>query len=133
MRLTLDSNILLDATGQGERRAAMAVDVVDRASRSDCVQTLQSFSEMFRVLTARRSLTADQAIETKRNLRTLFALVATNASDFRAATGAVRDHRLSFRDTMLWATARRTGCRVIRTEDSQAGRSLGGVRFVHPF
>jgi predicted nucleic acid-binding protein len=34
---------------------------------------------------------------------------------------------------MLWATARRAGCRLIVTEDFQDGRELGGVRFVNPF
>jgi predicted nucleic acid-binding protein len=34
---------------------------------------------------------------------------------------------------MLWATARRAGCRLIVTEDFQDGRELRGVWFVNPF
>jgi predicted nucleic acid-binding protein len=46
---------------------------------------------------------------------------------------AVGRHRLSFWDAMLWATAKRAGCRVLFTEDLQDGRRLEGVLFVDPF
>jgi predicted nucleic acid-binding protein len=133
MKLTLDSNILIYATHQGDLRNAAAVDLVDRASRADCVQTLQSFGEMFRVLTARRSFSPDQAIDAVRKLMLLFEVVPATEDDFTTATETVRDHRLSFWDAMLWATARRAGCRILLTEDGQDGRNLGGVRFVNPF
>jgi len=45
---------------------------------------------------------------------------------------AAREHRLSFWDAMLWATARRIGVRVFISEDFQDGRILDGVRFVDP-
>ncbi len=34
---------------------------------------------------------------------------------------------------MLWATARRAGCRLLLSEDFQDGRDLGGVLFLNPF
>ena len=34
---------------------------------------------------------------------------------------------------MLWATARRAGCRLLLSEDFQDGRDLGGVLFANPF
>lgn len=34
---------------------------------------------------------------------------------------------------MLWATARRAGCRLLLSEDLQDGRFLGGVLFRNPF
>ncbi len=46
---------------------------------------------------------------------------------------AVGEHRLSFWDAMLWATARQGGCSAILSEDMQDGRRLGGVEFVNPF
>ena len=46
---------------------------------------------------------------------------------------AVNEQKLSFRDAMLWATARQAGCSVIVSEDMQQGRRLGGVEFVNPF
>jgi predicted nucleic acid-binding protein len=46
---------------------------------------------------------------------------------------AVEEHRLSFWDAMLWATARQIGCAAILSEDMQDGRRLGGVAFINPF
>ena len=34
---------------------------------------------------------------------------------------------------MLWATAKRAGCRMLFSEDLQDGRRLGDVLFVNPF
>jgi predicted nucleic acid-binding protein len=133
MRLTLDSNILVYAAHPDDQRHARAVAVVARARRADCIQTLQSLGESFRVLTARRGWEAEKAIAVMTGYRHLFEIVAANADDFVVATAAVRDHRLSFWDAMLWATARRAGCRLILTEDGHDGRNLGGVRSVNPF
>lgn len=49
------------------------------------------------------------------------------------AMDAVEEHRLSFRDAMLWATARQIGCSAILSEDMQDGRRLSGVEFINPF
>ena len=53
-------------------------------------------------------------------------------SDLAVAVIAVEQHGLSFWDAMLWATARRAGCRVLLSEDFQDGRDLGGILFVNP-
>ncbi|MGF1640937.1 MAG: hypothetical protein ACFCUO_08310 [Rhodospirillales bacterium] len=45
---------------------------------------------------------------------------------------AVEEHRLSFRDAMLSATARQCGCAAILSEDLQDGRRLSGVEIVNP-
>jgi predicted nucleic acid-binding protein len=46
---------------------------------------------------------------------------------------AVAEHSLSFWDAMIWATARRAGCRLLISEDGQDGRMLDGVTIVNPF
>jgi predicted nucleic acid-binding protein len=65
--------------------------------------------------------------------RRLFPIVTADESDLVAAMRAVEDHRLAFWDAMLWATARRAGCRMLFSEDLQDGRRLGNVLFVNPF
>jgi predicted nucleic acid-binding protein len=65
--------------------------------------------------------------------RRLFPIVAADDSDLVAAMRAVEDHRLSFWDALLWATAKRAGCRMLFSEDLQDGRRLGDVLFVNPF
>jgi predicted nucleic acid-binding protein len=63
----------------------------------------------------------------------LFPVVAADESDLSAAVRAVERHGISFWDAMLWATARRAGCRLLFSEDLQDGRHLDGVLFVNPF
>jgi hypothetical protein len=45
---------------------------------------------------------------------------------------AVKDHRLSLWDAMLWAAAKRAGCRLLFSEDLQDGRHVEGVLFIDP-
>jgi predicted nucleic acid-binding protein len=61
------------------------------------------------------------------------AVEAANELDLTMALDAVRDHKLSFWDAMLWATAARAGVTHLFSEDFQDGRVLGPVRFVNPF
>jgi predicted nucleic acid-binding protein len=133
MRLTLDSNILIYAAHADDPRHGAAAAVLNRAMSADCVQTLQSLGECFRVFTARRRWPVAQAIEVFGHLRAGFPVVAAEPRDLDTATAAVRDHALSFWDAMLWATARRAGCQLLLSEDGQDGRELGGVRWLNPF
>ena len=45
----------------------------------------------------------------------------------------VQEHRLSFWDAMLWATARQAGCSAILSEDLPDGRRLNGAEIINPF
>jgi predicted nucleic acid-binding protein len=55
---------------------------------------------------------------------------ASTAADLGAAMRAVGEYRLAFWDAMLW---RRTGVRILISEDFQNGQMLDGVRFIDPF
>jgi predicted nucleic acid-binding protein len=57
------------------------------------------------------------------------AACARHSDDLSAALHAVKNHRLAFRDAMLWGAAQRAGVRHLLTEDLE----LAGVRFVNPF
>ena len=48
------------------------------------------------------------------------------------ATRGVRQHRLSYYDAQIWATARLNQVPTIFTEDFEDGRRLEGVQFVNP-
>jgi len=43
-----------------------------------------------------------------------------------------RQHRLSYYDAQIWATARLNQVATVFTEDFQDGRRLDGVQFVNP-
>jgi predicted nucleic acid-binding protein len=133
LRVTFDSNILVYTLSQGDPRHAIAASLLARATRGNCVQTLQSLAECFRVLVTRLRLDPQEAREEIDGFRAAFPVCAADDSDLVQAMRAVAVHRLSFWDAMLWATARRAGCNVLFSEDLQDGRRLDGVLFVNPF
>lgn len=48
------------------------------------------------------------------------------------AARGFRQHRLSYYDAQIWATARLNQVPTVFTEDFQDGQRLEGVRFVNP-
>ena len=50
-----------------------------------------------------------------------------------AALAIARDHRLSFYDALIVASAIEAGCDVLYSEDMQHGRTIGGLAIVNPF
>jgi predicted nucleic acid-binding protein len=131
--VTFDSNVLIYAVSRSDPRHPGATELIDRAARGDCRQTLQSLAECFNVLSRKYRMPAVEAYGWVQSFERLFAVVAADMSDLNAAVDAVLRHRLSFWDAMLWATARRAGCRMVFSEDLQDGRRLDGVLFVNPF
>jgi predicted nucleic acid-binding protein len=133
LRVTFDSNVLIYTLSRGDLRHAAAASLLARATRGDCVQTLQSLAECFRVLTTKLRFDPSQARQEIDGFRTAFPVCAADDTDLDRAMRAVGGHRLSFWDAMLWATASRAGCRMLFSEDLQDGRRLDGVLFVNPF
>jgi predicted nucleic acid-binding protein len=133
MRLTLDSNVLIYALFGGDDRHGRAVELIERASRRDCVQTVQSYGECFRVLVHKHGLDACDAAAQVTRLRSLFAVTTATPDCLDVAMAAVARYRLSFWDAMLWATAKAAGCRLILSEDGQDRRDLEGVVLLNPF
>ena len=131
--MTFDSNVLIYTLSRGDPRHATAASLLARATRGDCVQTLQSLAGCFRVLTTKLRFDPYRARQEIDGFRTAFPVCAADGDDLDRAMRAVESHRLSFWDAMLWATARRAGCSVLFSEDLQDGRRLEGVLFVDPF
>jgi predicted nucleic acid-binding protein len=122
--VTFDSNVLVYAFSRGDPRHASAACLLARATRGDCVQTLQSLAQCFLVLTTRLRFDPRRARQEIEGFRTAFPVCAADGDDH---------HRLSFWDAMLWATAKRAGCRMLLSEDLQDGHRLGDVPFANPF
>ena len=67
-------------------------------------------------------------------LEGVLILATTNhPEDLDEATRICVAHRFHFWDALLWATAKRAGCRAILTEDRPGLVELEGVRFIDPF
>ncbi len=134
MKVTFDSNILVYAADReaGEKHAT-AIGLTDRAMAADCILMLQSLAEFFHVITRKGKRTPADAKGFVDDWRAVFPVFAADEGCLADAMGAVSEHGLPFWDAMIWAAARRAGCRLFLTEDFQDGRALGGVTFVNPF
>ncbi len=134
MRFTFDTNILVYAVDSdaGERHR-IALDLVRRARGLDCMITLQALAELFRTLTARHDIAPVRAAEIVQGWRDAMPVVAADEMCLADAMDTVAAHSWSFWDAMMWATAKRAGCRVLISEDGQNGRTLGGVTILNPF
>lgn len=132
---TLDTNILVYAhDSRAGVRHEIAREVVARAAESGgCLLTVQALAELFHVLTRKRIVDEGVAARLIQTYRDVFPVVAADAESLLDAMDAVRDHHWAFWDAMIWAAARKAGCRYLLSEDGQAGRRLLGVAVLNPF
>ena len=133
-KLTLDTNILIYAIDKSAgRKHSIAKDIVVRAAARSHPLMLQSLNEFCGAATGKRFIDPAELLAAIQFHRDTFSLIAPNETDLTDAVNAHHDHDLPFWDALLWATARRAGCRLIISEDFQDGRILGGVLFRNPF
>lgn len=134
MRFTFDTNILVYAVDRdaGDRHH-IALELVKRSRGLDCIITLQALAELFRALTGKGKLSPDRAQNIVQAWRDVAPVFAADDMCLVDAMDAVVAHSWSFWDAMMWATAKRAGCRLLISEDGQDGRTLGGVTIVNPF
>ena len=133
-RFSIDTNILVYAVDRdaGERHERSR-ELVGRAARRDCVLTVQALAEFFHATTRKNLLKPGRASAFVRDWLDVFHVTSADDTALTDAIDAVEEHRLSFWDAMLWATARQIGCSAILSEDMQDGRRLSGVEFINPF
>ena len=133
-RFTLDTNILVYAVDRdGDEHHRRSMELVGRAAERDCVLMLQALAEFYHATTRKNLLEASDAGGFVRDWLEVFEVASAGSAALDDAMSVVDEHRLSFWDALLWATARQAGCSAIVSEDMQHGRRLGGVEFVNPF
>jgi predicted nucleic acid-binding protein len=133
-RYTFDTNILFyaadNSAGPRHRRAlALTQDAIAH----DCILTIQSLGELTNALLKRRIASSVNPLQIVQAYCRSFPIVVATEADLTDAIEAHQTHNLPFWDSMLWATARRSGCTLLLSEDFQDGRTLGGVAFRNPF
>ncbi len=134
VKVTLDTNILIYAIDSSEgSKHALAGKILLRAAAARQPLMLQSFNEFCAVVRRKRLMPLATLKKIVAYHQDAFVLEPPAAEDLLSALQAQEDHKLAFWDALLWATARRSGCHIIFSEDFQDGRELGGVRFVDPF
>ena len=133
-RVTIDSNILIYSVDRdaGERHEK-ALQLVDHVVEKDCVLTLQALCEFFTVVTRKGKMPVKEATEQTKDWQMLFPTIAANSSTLLLAINMAEKYKLSFWDSMIWATAKQNGVDIILSEDFQHGQNIEGVITQNPF
>ena len=97
--------------------------------------SVQALAEFFSVATRKLSpsLTSAQALDQITLFTRLWPVFDLTSMIVMEAGRGVRDHKLSYYDAQVWATARLNQLSVVFSEDFRDGSILEGVRFVNPF
>lgn len=132
----IDTNILLyayDASAQGrhERAAALVGDLAGRRAAAASVQVLQEFYVNVTRKIA-KTLPHGEAVDRIRAFAR-WPIHEPTARDVVAAADIADEAQLSFWDAMIVHSAAELGCRVLWSEDLNAGQVIAGVTVRNPF
>jgi len=134
VRSFFDTNVLAyvdDSDFPAKQRRALDL-VAEHRRAGTGVVSIQILQEYFVAVT--RKLRVDAGIARRKvELLAEFDVVGPDVSDILAAIDLHRLHQFSFWDGLVLRCAKQAGCRVLLTEDMQAGRKVDGVLIVNPF
>ncbi|MDE0175769.1 MAG: PIN domain-containing protein [Defluviicoccus sp.] len=129
MSAFLDTNLLVyaqsdDPKGEIARQAILAGGTI----------SVQVINEFTAVLRRKFRLEWDEITDAVADVRAALDPVRPVGVDtWAAAVALAREHRFSFYDSLILASALEAGCDTLLTEDLQAGRRIEGLTIVNPF
>lgn len=136
MIAAIDTNVLIYAVDRvsDRRKHEIAADLLTKlAAARRGLLPLQALAEFYAVAIRKSEVAPTEAAAFVDAFAEVMPVREANLADAIDAMRVHRDHGVSFWDGMLWSVARRSGARIILSEDFQDGRVLEGVRFVNPF
>jgi predicted nucleic acid-binding protein len=134
MKIALDTNILAYAEGMngtGMRDKALAV--LQRLPPASIVLPVQTLGELFHVLVRKAGRRPSRARAAVLGWRDAFAVMETSAAVMMSATDLASDHGLTIWDSVVLAAAADAECRLLLSQDLQAGFTWRGVTVADPF
>jgi len=133
----VDTNVLVYAYDPGDAtKRARAITVVDQlGSQQRGALSAQVLSEFFVTVTRKIEppLTAEEAGQSVTNYMRSWLVYEITARAVVEAIRGVRQHQLSYWDSLIWATAKLAGVSTVLSEDFSDGQLIEGVRFRNPF
>jgi predicted nucleic acid-binding protein len=124
-----DTNILVYAQQQGEKADRARALFASGGKLS--VQVLNEFTAVSRRKQRREWREIADAIADA--LALVDPPLALTIDLHTAARALAEDHRLSFYDALIVASAIEAGCDLLYSEDMQHGYTIGGLAIVNPF
>lgn len=131
----LDTNILIytfDPRDEVRQEQAIAVLLKLEENEQGCL-SVQCLSEFASAAITKLRLSASDVITRVDEWQNAFPVFNLTPQIILEAIRGVRDHKLSFYDAQIWASARLNQVPVIFSEDFQDGQTIEGIRFVNPF
>ncbi|MFL5337025.1 MAG: PIN domain-containing protein [Geminicoccaceae bacterium] len=134
-RFALDTNLLAYTRDDSvPDKQARARDVFWRAiCCGRCLLSIQTVGELYASLRRRGAVPVAAAIETVREMTSLFPVIGIVPEDAERALRAAAAGTMSYWDGLMVATVGRAGCTTLLTEDMQDGAVHGGVIIRNPF
>jgi predicted nucleic acid-binding protein len=134
MRLALDTNILAYAEGvNGAAKKKVTLELIDKLSREEIFVPVQVLGELFHVLTRKAGRTFERARDALLSWHDAYPTIETSGPVLTAAIDLAAHHRLGIWDSVVLAGASAAGCRLMLSEDLQAGFTWAGVTVVNPY
>jgi predicted nucleic acid-binding protein len=134
MRVALDTNILAYAEGvNGASRKKSALDIVEKLPPDSTFLPVQTLGELFHVLVRKAGRSPDRARAAILSWQDTFPLIETSPAILLAATDLAAHHGFSIWDAVIFSAAAAAGCRLLLSEDLQAGFTWNGVTVANPF
>ena len=132
----LDTNLLVYVYDQDDlTRQARAIQVLQDVELNGggvlSVRTLAEFASLA-MRKLRPPLTPAEVLGQVDHLARAYRVLDLTPPIVLEAVRGVRDHKLSYWDAQIWATARLNQIPTIFSEDFRPGTALEGVRFVNP-
>jgi predicted nucleic acid-binding protein len=135
--ILIDTNVLVYAYDRGEfEKQEQAKGLLEYLhSQGTARLSAQTLAEFFRAVTRGREpiLPVDQAQLQAEILAQAWMVLDITPQIVLEAMRGVREHRFSYWDAQVWATARLNQIPVVLSEDPPSVQVLEGVRFVNPF
>lgn len=135
-RQFLDTNIVVYAYDTTDpRKQARAQELLADAVRSgDGAVSVQVFGEFFHTVVVRRKLmSAAEATVAISALESGLEVADITAKLVKDAIAIHERYELRYWDSLIVATARHLGCKVVASEDMSDGQDYGGIVVVNPF
>lgn len=133
----VDTNLLVYAYDRSEpEKQAKAVELLDALIKNGSgILSPQVLSEFYTVVTRKLAapLTPQEAYTSISNYIRSWNMVDLTSLVVLEAVRGVRDHRLSYWDSLIWATAKMNQIPTVLSEDFSHNLVLEGVRFTNPF
>jgi len=133
----VDTNILVYAYDRSEpQKQQQALQILDQLATAGVgALSTQILAEFFVTVTRKLSapLSPDDAYRRLENYLQSWTILDLTPMVVLEAARGVRQHRLSYWDAQIWATARLNQIGVVFSEDFNVGGTLEGVHFTNPF